>query len=93
MGYGPGKEQRTFRGAALQRSTDGRTFQLLGAVQGQGSSSIAHEYAFADDLPVAGLAYYHLRQIDANGTGAFSPVATARWQPLALVAYPTAPAG
>lgn len=43
----------------------------------QGSSSL-REYDFTDARPPSGLAYYHLWQVDLDGTAAFSTVATVR---------------
>ncbi|MEL5996504.1 T9SS type A sorting domain-containing protein [Hymenobacter segetis] len=60
----------------VQRSADGEIFQRVGSVKGQGTSSNAHEYAFLDGHPLAGLSYYRLRQVDTDGTSTFSPVAT-----------------
>jgi hypothetical protein len=60
----------------VQRSAYGENFQPVGSVQGQGTSSNAHEYAFVDSHPLVGLTYYRLRQVDTDGTSTFSPVAT-----------------
>jgi hypothetical protein len=63
----------------VESSDDGRTFQPLGRVAGAGTSSQVHSYRFTD----AGLArygapliYYRLRQVDLDGTSAYSPVRT-----------------
>ena len=72
----------------VQRSADGRKFELLGTTKGQGNSSSSHAYTFADAHPLAGLAYYRLRQVDSNGSSAVSPVVPVRWQALYLGAYP-----
>ena len=60
----------------IERSTDGSTFSKLGAVAAQGTSSLAHSYGFRDaQLPLgAATLYYRLRQLDVDGTFAFSPV-------------------
>ena len=73
----------------VQRSVTGTEFQTIGSVKGQGSTSNAHEYTFEDSRPLPGLLYYRLRQVDSDGTGVYSPVATARVQlaPIAT-AYP-----
>ncbi|RZK30046.1 MAG: T9SS type A sorting domain-containing protein [Hymenobacter sp.] len=65
-------------------------FHSLGQVKCFGSSNQAHSYQFADAAP-AGRHYYRLRQVDADGKEAFSPVVTIEGGALAtaLAAYPT----
>jgi hypothetical protein len=57
----------------VERSLDGASFTALGTVAGQGTSAAAHTYGFVDAQPVAGAAYYRLRQVDTDGTATFSP--------------------
>lgn len=63
----------------VERSFDGVTYTKLGTVAGQGSKTTATTYAFADQgenaRPV-GPTYYRLRQVDIDGTAAYSPVRT-----------------
>jgi hypothetical protein len=82
----------------IERSTDGTTFGKLGAVAAQGTTSLAHAYAFRDaQLPLgATTLYYRLRQVDLDGTYTFSPVrivnvsgAGASAGPLTLFPNPT----
>ncbi|MET4075523.1 T9SS type A sorting domain-containing protein [Hymenobacter sp. UYCo722] len=61
----------------VQRSATGQGYETIGRVAAQGSSSSLRTYAFLDAHPLAGLAYYRLRQVDNDGTTAYSPVATA----------------
>ena len=61
-----------------QRSTTGEAFETIGRVAAQGISSSLRTYEFLDARPLAGLAYYRLRQVDTDGTAAYSPVATMR---------------
>jgi hypothetical protein len=63
----------------VESSADGRTFRRIATVAGQGSSAQRHDYALTD----ANLAryaatpvYYRLRQVDRDGTAAYSPVRT-----------------
>ena len=60
----------------VQRSADGQSFQTIGTVKGQGNSSSLREYSFTDSRPFAGQSYYRLRQVDTDGSSAFSPVVT-----------------
>jgi hypothetical protein len=51
----------------IERSTDGRSFNLIGKVQAAGNSSEAHDYSFIDEYPVAGMNYYRIVQVDIDG--------------------------
>ncbi|GGF18311.1 T9SS type A sorting domain-containing protein [Hymenobacter cavernae] len=63
----------------VQRGTDAKTFTAIGKLQGEGTTSSMSNYLFTDRHPVAGLAYYRLRQVDLDGTESFSPVASVQW--------------
>ena len=65
----------------VQRSASGEEFLPIGSVQSQGSSSSPHEYAFVDSRPLAGRAYYRLRQLDTDGSSAYSPVVAVLGRP------------
>nr|WP_277881362.1 choice-of-anchor D domain-containing protein [Hymenobacter cyanobacteriorum] len=60
----------------VQRSSDGREYTLVASAAAQGSSSHATAYAAVDKAAPAGKLYYRLRQVDLDGTAAFSPVVT-----------------
>lgn len=66
------------------------SFRSLGHVKCMGNSSQTHNYQFIDTAP-AGLHYYRLRQVDADGKESFSPVVAIEGGALAatLTAYPT----
>ncbi|MBE7170000.1 MAG: T9SS type A sorting domain-containing protein [Williamsia sp.] len=51
----------------VERSADGRTFYPLGKVTGAGTSSVPHSYGLTDSLPLPGLNYYRLQQVDLDG--------------------------
>ena len=87
LGWATAQEKNNDR-FEVQRSADGAAFETVGTVKGQGSSSSAHAYAFADTHPLAGLAYYRLRQVDFDGSSAFSTVAAVRWDRDRGLAYP-----
>ena len=72
----------------VQRSATGETYETIGRVAAQGTSSSLREYDFTDARPLAGRAYYRLRQVDTDGTTAYSPVATARGGTEGLAIYP-----
>lgn len=61
----------------VEVSADGRTFQRIGTVAGQGTTTQRTRYTFADPhlaRYAADLLYYRLRQVDHDGTAGFSPV-------------------
>ena len=72
----------------VQRSATGEAYETIGKVAAQGNSSSLREYDFTDARPLAGLAYYRLRQVDTDGTTAYSPVATARRGTEVVAIYP-----
>ncbi|MCA8829181.1 LamG-like jellyroll fold domain-containing protein [Hymenobacter pini] len=63
----------------VESSVDGRTFRAVGRVTGQGSSNQGRAYSLTDqNLGRYGraLIYYRLRQVDTDGTTAYSGVQT-----------------
>jgi hypothetical protein len=60
----------------VERSNDGMQFIHIGTRNGQGTTSVMHQYSLIDEEPKAGINYYRLRQIDLDGTENLSdPVA------------------
>ena len=55
---------------------DGETFERVGFVAGHGTTTEAHDYSWVDTAPAAtradNLVYYRLKQIDTDGTYAYS---------------------
>ncbi|MBF9222893.1 T9SS type A sorting domain-containing protein [Hymenobacter ruricola] len=68
--------EKNSRGFEVQRAADGQKFTALSFVEGLGTSATGGSYAFTD-RSATGAAYYRLRQVDADGTESYSPVATA----------------
>jgi hypothetical protein len=60
----------------VERSLDGRTFTGFGRTGAHGITAQSHAYASFDAAAPAALLYYRLRQVDLDGTMAFSPVVT-----------------
>jgi hypothetical protein len=58
----------------VQRSLDGRTFATVVSVPAAGSSLVARPYAATDGSAPAAALYYRLRQVDQDGTTAYSAV-------------------
>jgi hypothetical protein len=59
---------------AVERSPDGRAFTEIGQVAAAGSSGQPHHYELLDAQPLAGAAYYRLRQVDLDGSAQYSAV-------------------
>jgi hypothetical protein len=74
----------------VERSAQGEAYTAVREVSAQGNSTNVTVYAVADVQPLPGTSYYRLRQVDRDGTVAFSPVATVRVAPGTppVAAYP-----
>lgn len=51
----------------LEYSTNGRDYEVIATVDGQGNSSVAHTYNFLHTNAKEGLGYYRLSTVDFNG--------------------------
>lgn len=58
----------------VQRSFDGKDFEVIGIVEGAGDSKETIDYAFKDYSPLTGDSYYRLRQVDYDGVFEYSEV-------------------
>lgn len=58
----------------LQRSEDGKTFDFLAKIAGNGTTSTTVDYAFTDKNPHTGLNYYRLKQVDLEGAFTYSSI-------------------
>ena len=67
--------EKNNKGFEVQRSQNGKNFATLQFVAGQGNTSNATNYAVVDAQPFGGTSYYRLKQVDQDGTFAYSPVA------------------
>jgi len=80
----------------VEASADGRTFQSIGRLAGQGTTTQAHDYQLVDPAIAhyaASLAYYRLRQVDLNGPFTYSPVRVVAVGPSALALFPNPTTG
>ncbi len=62
-------------GFQVQRSRDGRIWEDLDFIRGQGTVEIRQQYFYVDDAPHLGNNYYRLKQIDLDGRVFYSNVA------------------
>ncbi|GGH25015.1 hypothetical protein GCM10007423_08920 [Dyadobacter endophyticus] len=56
----------------IQRSNDAKSFESIGEVNAKGESKVLVNYLFTDKTPLPGINYYRLKQIDQDGSHAFS---------------------
>ncbi|WP_162550347.1 T9SS type A sorting domain-containing protein [Hymenobacter nivis] len=66
--------EKNSRSFDVQRSSNGQTFATVLTKSAQGNSSARTTYDAVDRQPLPGLSYYRLKQIDNDGTVAYSPV-------------------
>lgn len=70
--------EKNSRHFVIERSADGSTFSALRTVAAAGTTSARSTYDQTDEQPLFGTSYYRLRQVDMDGTTAFSPVQLVR---------------
>lgn len=58
----------------IQKSSIGTQFQTIGQVKGSGTTATGALYDFEDKTPSVGVAYYRLKQVDADGKFEYSAV-------------------
>ncbi|MBX2845120.1 MAG: T9SS type A sorting domain-containing protein, partial [Saprospiraceae bacterium] len=58
----------------VQRSKEGSQFQVIGRVEGNGTTDQASSYSFIDPLLNQGDNYYRLRQVDFDGSQEYSTI-------------------
>lgn len=64
-------------GFEIQRAQNNLIFNIIGFVEGNGNSNSPKHYTFADSLvEMTGIIYYRLKQIDFDGTSAYSDTVT-----------------
>ena len=57
----------------VERSADGKIFHRIGTLAAAGSTQARTTYDLTDERPLSGTSYYRLRQVDLDGTIAYSP--------------------
>ena len=62
------------KGFEIHRSSNNSTWEKLGWVDGNGSSTQQYVYAFDDTKPAYGINYYRLKQIDFDGAFEYSEI-------------------
>lgn len=75
------------KGFEIERSTDARTFSLIGFVDGRGDTQIKQSYHFTD-LDPPHRAYYRLKQLDWDGSFEYSKIISIDAGRSMVIAYP-----
>ncbi len=70
----------------VQRSVDGINFKKIGEVAGNGNTVEVIRYEFVDQMPVSGISYYQLKQVDFDGAHEYSDKISAEWISTGFVA-------
>jgi hypothetical protein len=77
------------RSFAVEHSTDGRNFTVIGQIAAAGNSANTLSYSFIDNTPVRGINFYRLKVIDNGGHEKYSAVRNVRNEGTADIAvYP-----
>nr|WP_295924009.1 hypothetical protein [uncultured Dyadobacter sp.] len=58
----------------IQRSTDAKTWHLIGSVSAKGNSQQLSKYVFTDQHPASSINYYRLRSVDLDGSYSLSSI-------------------
>ncbi len=58
----------------VQRSGDGKVWEMLKTIAAKGESSVETHYSAVDDSPMGGINFYRLKMVDKDGTFAFSKI-------------------
>jgi hypothetical protein len=69
----------------IEQSINGRDYQTIGQVKGNGTTNAASNYTFIHTTPSVGINYYRLKQVDFDGTSTLSAVKSALFGKTGLV--------
>lgn len=72
----------------IERSSDGINFEVIGRVEGRGTTNEFGSYTFTDPSALSGVSYYRLAQVDYDGKVNNSPVITFRENKNPVVVFP-----
>ncbi len=64
----------------IERSIDGQQWELIGSVEGNGTTIIEQSYEFVDHTLFSGNNYYRLKQVDLDGSFSYSKIITVDFQ-------------
>ncbi|MBL7856607.1 MAG: T9SS type A sorting domain-containing protein [Cyclobacteriaceae bacterium] len=72
----------------VEASSDGKTWNVLGRVKGNGTTQDVHDYSFVDNQPFLGNNYYRLRQVDYDKKENYSHTIVVKFASRVLRVYP-----
>ena len=62
----------------IQRSSDGKVWNIIGVVDGHGTTNESLKYQYDDRFPLFGFNYYRFRQVDFDGQWEYSNMAVVK---------------
>ena len=65
----------------VQRTANGRDFESIGRIKGNGTTTQITEYRFNDTKPLHGVSWYRLKQTDFDGNAVMSDIREVRFLP------------
>jgi hypothetical protein len=68
------------QGFEIQHSKDSRNWKEIGFIEGTGTTSEEQNYTFTHRDPTEGVNYYRIKQMDYNGTYAYSEIRSVLFQ-------------
>lgn len=76
---------------AIERSSDGYSFDELAIVKGRGTTTQVSSYNFTDTHPITGTAFYRLKQVDYSQSFEYSKVVSVHFmnEAAGAIVYPT----
>jgi hypothetical protein len=79
----------------IERTADGINFETLDTIDGAGNSIYTLSYYTFDEVPLKGVSYYHLKQVDFNGDFSFSQLRSVNFDgsEIILDSYPNPSVG
>lgn len=80
-------DEKNNAGFDIEKSTDGRTFQKIGFVDGGEDSKSLTSYHF-EDLNPTSINYYRLKQLDLDGSFAYSRIISVKSRLSSVIIYP-----
>jgi hypothetical protein len=67
-------------GFDIEKSTNGKDFEVIGHVEGAGNSIEKIDYNFMDENPANGINYYRLKQTDFDGAFEYSKIVSVEFE-------------
>src|SRR5690606_1733880 len=64
----------------IERSQDGKTFEIIAEMNGAGTSNKLLHYNYFDDTPVSEFNYYKLKQTDYDGKFEYSDIVAVKME-------------